>query len=288
METDDAEAPNVISMERHLRSKDEPDRARVIAVTSGKGGVGKSSTVVNLGISLQRLGKRVLAMDADLGLGNLDILMGIAPRHNLSHVIRNEIAMADIILEGPEGLRLLPAASGVREMAELPREVHCRILSELDALLDDVDVVLVDTGPGLSSAVLHFNGAAGEVLVVTTPEPAAITDAYALIKTLVLLQPPRPLHLLVNAAGSLREGQEVCGQLQRVSQRFLGMSPRYLGCVLRDDCLIQALRKQQAVVKVFPDSRSGRGYEALARRLLRTPPPPAETAASVWRHFRTE
>lgn len=288
METADSKIATVIPMDRQGASEQEGPQTRVIAVTSGKGGVGKSSLVVNLGITLRRLGKRVLIMDADLGLGNLDILLGMAPRYDLSHALRNEIAMADIILEGPEGIRLLPTASGLQELANLAPEVHCRIISELDALLDDVDVLLVDTSPGLSPSVLHFNRVAREVMVVTTTEPTAITDAYALIKTMVLLHPPRPLHLLINTAGSLQEGLEVSAQLQRVSRRFLGVSPGYLGCVLRDDQMRHAIQRQQAVVNLFPDSRSGRCYEALARRLLRTPAPTVDPGGSVWRHFRAE
>lgn len=278
----------MIPMDRTLRSGEPSPPARVIAVTSGKGGVGKSSLVLNLGIALRRMGKQVLVMDGDLSLGNLDILMGLAPRFNLSHVLRNEIAMAEIVVDGPEGLRLLPTASGVHELANLSPEAHRRIVSELDALLDDVEFLLIDTGPGLSPSVIHFNVAAREVLVVTTPEPAAITDAYALIKTLTLLHPPRPVRLVTNAAASLQEGREVAAQLQRVSLRFLGMTPDYLGCVLRDDFMLSAIRNQRAVVEQYPDSRAGRCCEALARRLLRIPAPESPAAPSVWRHFRTE
>jgi flagellar biosynthesis protein FlhG len=159
---------------------------RIIAITSGKGGVGKTSIVANLGYAFGQLGKKVLILDADLGLGNLDILLGLAPKYNLSHVITGEKNITEITLEGPGNIKILPASSGIQELTLLTTKQRDHILAELDLLIEPVDILLIDTAAGISSNVMHFNAAAQEIIVVVAPEPTSITDAYALMKVLSL------------------------------------------------------------------------------------------------------
>lgn len=262
---------------------------RIIAVTSGKGGVGKTNVVVNLGMALRKLGKRVLILDADLGLGNLDVLLGLAPKFNLSHVLRGEKSIRDVMIRGPENLMVIPASSGIEEMAQLSAEQRFRMITELDGILDGVDVLLVDTAAGISSNVIYFNLTAQEILVVVTPEPTAITDAYALIKVMSLKYSESRFKLLVNAAASMSEAQDIFRQLNAVAQKFLGISIDYFGCVLFDRTMAQAVRAQTALMDRWPDTRAGRCYSALAKKVACAPPPSHRRSnGSLWNHFCSE
>ncbi|MBW2708821.1 MAG: AAA family ATPase, partial [Deltaproteobacteria bacterium] len=164
------------------KSERRKPHTRVIAVTSGKGGVGKSNIVANLGFVISRLGKKVLILDADLGLGNLDVLLGLAPKYNLSHVITGAKTISEIVIEGPGKVKILPAPSGIQELSDLTDEQELRMFTALDSLIDSVDYFLIDTGAGISSNVMRFNSSAPEIIVVVSPEPTSITDAYALMK----------------------------------------------------------------------------------------------------------
>ncbi|HEN20532.1 MAG TPA: MinD/ParA family protein, partial [Desulfobacteraceae bacterium] len=219
----------VISITRNLSDKKDSDsltqkkktNTRVIAITSGKGGVGKTNIVANLGFALSRLRKKVLVLDADLGLGNLDVLLGIAPKYNLSHVVAGEKSISDIIVKGPGEMKILPAGSGIQEITDLSRDQKIRILSELDTLLDTVDILLIDTAAGISSNVMYFNVSAQNIIVVATPEPTSMTDAYALMKVLSMRYSEKKFSLLVNLAASVEEAHEVFRQLDLVAKRFL-------------------------------------------------------------------
>src|SRR3972149_3890999 len=178
---------------------------RVIAVSSGKGGVGKTNSVVNLAIAFSRLGKKVLLLDADLGLGNLDVLLGLAPRYNISHLLSGEKTIGEVLVEGPEGIMILPASSGVHELTNLGAEERIALASHLESLGEGFDILIIDTGAGISNNVLFFNSSAQEIVVVVTPEPTSITDAYALMKVMFQRHGERRFKLLVNTVKSTRE-----------------------------------------------------------------------------------
>ena len=240
--------------------------ARIISITSGKGGVGKTNIVANLGYQLSRAGQRVLILDADLGLGNLDILLGLAPRFNLSHVLSGEKSIRDIIVEGPGKLSILPAASGIQELTQLSREQKMRLLSALDQLLDSIDILLIDSAAGISPNVMDFSVAAQEIMVVVTPEPTSITDAYALMKVLSTRYSEKTCRLIVNQVSSEQEGREIFRQLNLVAQKFLAINMDYFGCILLDENLIRCVKQQRIISQAHPESPAAYGFRNLARR----------------------
>jgi flagellar biosynthesis protein FlhG len=246
--------------------------ARVIAITSGKGGVGKTSIVANLGYAFTKLGKKVLIFDADLGLGNLDVLLGLAPRFNLSHVIMEEKLIEDILIEGPGEMRILPASSGIQELTNLTRKQKINILTQLDQLIDSVDVFFIDTAAGISSNVMDFNVTAQEIVVVVSPEPTSITDAYALMKVLSLKYSEKVCKLLVNMVSRPEEGREVFRQLHLVTERFLDIQIEYLGCILSDEKVTKGIKNQKIVSQLFPDTHASQCFRDLARKIAATPP----------------
>jgi flagellar biosynthesis protein FlhG len=262
-------------------------RARVIAITSGKGGVGKTNIVANLGYALSRLGQKVLILDADLGLGNLDVLLGIAPKFNVSHVIRGEKAIADILEEGPGDMKILPAASGIQDLTQLTHDQKMQFFTDLDRLIDDMDILLIDTAAGISSNVMDFNVMAHEIIVVVSPEPTSITDAYALMKVLSLKYAEKSCKLLVNMVSSPREAQEVFRQLDLVTERFLEIDVDYLGCVLRDDKLTRGVKHQRLVSDLYPESKASRCFADLARRIAKVSPAsrPKGNTNLFWHHL---
>jgi flagellar biosynthesis protein FlhG len=246
---------------------------RVLAVTSGKGGVGKTNIVANLGYALTKRGKRVLIFDADLGLGNLDVLLGITPRYNLAHVLSGEKSLPEIVTQGPGDLHILPASSGVQELTRLSHEQQYRILSNLNRLIEAYDVFLIDTAAGISTNVLYFAASAQEIIVVVTPEPTAITDAYALMKVLSIKYRERHFKLIVNAAKSVTEADDTYRQLNMVSSRFLDIEMDYLGKVLLDENVQRGVRCQTMVSELAPISKASRNFTALARHLEQSAPP---------------
>jgi flagellar biosynthesis protein FlhG len=260
---------------------------RVVAITSGKGGVGKTNIVANLGFALSLLGKKVIILDADLGLGNLDVLLGVAPRFNISHVIRGEKAIAEILEEGPGHMKILPAASGIQELTQLSHEQKMQFFTDLDRLIDQMDVLLIDTAAGISSNVMDFNVMAHEIIVVVSPEPTSITDAYALMKVLSLKYAEKSCKLLVNMAATPKEAQDVYRQLDLVTDRFLDIHIDYLGCVLRDDKLARGVKHQRLVSDLYPEAKSSRCFTDLARRMARLAPPsrPKGDTNLFWHHL---
>ncbi|TWJ18049.1 MinD/ParA family protein [Geobacter argillaceus] len=241
---------------------------RVIAVTSGKGGVGKSNMVVNLAISLARLGRRVLVIDADLGVGNIDVLLGLSPAHNLNHVLSGEMGLGEIILQGPAGIKLVPAGSGVQEYTSLGQNERIKLLDELDSLEESFDIAIIDTEAGISENVTYFNTAAQEIVVVASPEPTSITDVYALIKLLATRYGERYFKVLVNMVNDTGDALEVFARLSNVTSRFLDISLDYLGCVVWDEKLVEAVKRQRAVCDLFPEAQSSKCFASLARRVL--------------------
>ncbi|MEW6658403.1 MAG: MinD/ParA family protein [Thermodesulfobacteriota bacterium] len=252
-----------------------PPPLRIIAVTSGKGGVGKSNVVVNLGVALAQQGLKVLLIDADLGLANLDILLGLTPQYTIHDVLQLRKTLPEVLVEGPEGLKILPASSGIPDLAELDEYQKMFLLNELDNYSETIDVALIDTGAGISRNVLFFNIAALERVVVANNEPTSITDAYALIKVLATQHNERRFKLLVNGLSQPREAEAVYRTLLKVSERFLGrdISLEYLGYIPHDEAVSKAVLKQQPVLTLYPKSRVSKSFTQMARRLWEMPGP---------------
>jgi flagellar biosynthesis protein FlhG len=261
---------------------------RVIAVTSGKGGVGKSNVVVNLGLALAQMGQKVLLIDADLGLANLDILLGLSPSFTIHDLLSLRRSLSEVMVDGPEGIKILPASSGIPELADLDKHQKMFLLGELDDYSENIDVVLIDTGAGISRNVLFFNIAAQERIVVANNEPTSITDAYALIKVLASQHGENHYRLLVNGLAKPQDGEMVYRTMLRVTERFLGgISLDYLGFIPYDEAIPKAVLKQQPVLTLFPRARVSRSFNSLAKRLwdLSAPPGMGSNIKFFWRRL---
>lgn len=249
---------------------------RVIAVTGGKGGVGKTNVSVNLAASMAGMGKRTLLMDADLGLANVDVLLGLTPKFTLADLVAQRCQLEDVLLEGPDGLMIVPASSGFRHMAELSPAEHVGLVNVFSELQRALDVMVVDTAAGITDSVLTFCQAAQDTVVVVCDEPASITDAYALIKVLSRERGVDRVHVIANMVRDPNEGRKLYEKLARVCERFLGdVALHYLGAVPQDDWLRRAVQRQQAVVKAYPGSPSARAINEIARVAARWQPPVA-------------
>src|SRR6476659_405202 len=245
----------------------ERRRASVIAVTSGKGGVGKSNVAVNLAIQLSAAGKQVVLLDADLGLANADVLCNVDLPHNLSHVIARQKQLSEVVVSAPGGFRLIGGASGLARMADLTDHDRERIIHAMSELEQQVDVILIDTGAGISPNVLSFTRAADHVLIVTTPEPTAITDAYAVVKVLSKDGSERRVSLLVNQVRSANEAKVVYGRIAQVAKQFLGVSVLEAGYVMSDEAVPQAVRRRTPFVLGSPKCAASLCVAQLAMRL---------------------
>ncbi len=250
----------------------EKASTRVISVTSGKGGVGKTNIVGNLAVAFSRLGKKVLVLDGDLGLANIDIIFGLSPAHNIKHVVNGEKNLSDVIVTGPEGIRIIPAGSGVQDLVHLTQGQKLNLLNEFDALEEQFDILLIDTGAGISSNVMYFSLAAEERIVVATSEPTSITDAYALIKVMYTRHGTNSFKLLVNMVEHQDEAGAVFENLSNAIVRFLnGISLEYVGFIPKDANLAKSVRQQCTVTTKYPESPSSQGFAELAGRLMAAP-----------------
>ena len=255
---------------------------RLIAVTSGKGGVGKTNVVANLAFALEKHGKKSLIFDADTGLGNIDILLGIATKYNLKHVLKREKDIKEVIINYKKGIHVLPASSGIQELAELSRDQRLIISEEFDSLADSYDYILLDTGAGISSNVTHFCASAHYILVVVSPEPTSLTDAYALIKVLFLNHNQKQFKLLVNFAKSDKEATEVYKQLSTVVHKFLPLiSVDYVGYILYDENIAKSVRMQKSIVDFYPYSKASKGFIKLAEKIVGLEPVPSLTGNKI-------
>jgi flagellar biosynthesis protein FlhG len=241
--------------------------ARAIAVSSGKGGVGKSNLAVNLAVAMSGLGRKVCLLDADLGLANADVLCNLTPRLTLEHVVAGRCRLADAALLAPGGFRLIPGASGVARLADMNERLRHELLLQLAVLERVADVIIIDTGAGISANVLAFASAADSVVVVTTPEPTAITDGYGMIKALSGRTRQMNVQVVVNMAGARREGEEVFARLDKVSRTFLRRSLTYAGAVPADPVVSEAVRMQVPFVLYAPDARATDAVWRLASHL---------------------
>lgn len=246
---------------------------RVICVTSGKGGVGKTNIVTNLGYALAKAGKKVLILDADLNLANVDILLGLTPRYNLHHVFMGEKTLQEVLVQGPEGLLILPASSGIMELADLTEQQRLYFLAEMSALAQKIDIMLIDTAAGINNNVIYFNLAARERIIILTPEPTSLTDAYALVKVLSSRHDVKKFRILVNLARSEKEALAVFRKLSIVADRFLdSLSLDYLGYIPYDSKLPTAVREQRLVSDIFPDAPSSKMFSKLAWNIFQEEP----------------
>ena len=243
-----------------------PSSPRVIAVTSGKGGVGKTHVAVNLAVALAQAGRSVLLLDADLGLANVDVLLGLTPRATLAQVLDGSLDLQDVLLDGPAGLKVVPAASGESQLANLSLREQGGLIGAFSLLPFLPEVIVVDTGAGIGHAVTTFCQAAGEVVVVACDEPASITDTYALMKVLSRERGVKRFQLLCNRVRNDVQGRRVHSTLQAVCDRFLDTSLGYLGIVPDDPMVSRAAKAQRAVVEAFPGSPAGLALKNLAAR----------------------
>lgn len=248
-------------------SRERSTGTRIIAVTSGKGGVGKTNVVANLAASLAELGKKVVVLDADFGLANIDVLLGLTPRFHLGHVLFGNKSLTEVMIQGPNGIRIIPASSGLQRLAELTSEQRDYLVESFADLHSDTDYLLIDTAAGISRNVIHFLLSAREVIVVSAPEPTAIVDGYAIIKIILKEDPAKPVQVIINSVQREEEAREVFGQINSVVRRFLGRDINYLGHIERDPHVTQAVRGQVLVACQFPDAPASRCFRQLARSI---------------------
>jgi flagellar biosynthesis protein FlhG len=259
-----------------------------MAIASGKGGVGKTNVVAGLAMALAQLGQRVVVLDADFGLANLDILLGLTPEYTLEHVLRGEKLMEDILLDGPFGIRIIPASSGIQELTRLDAAAELRLIQGLQRISATNDWLLIDTAAGIHDSVIKLLMAAQEVLLVTTPEPTALVDAYAMVKVVHLRDSQKPLWLLVNNSQNQEEAEETIDQLQAATRRFLNRDLQVLGMLPSDPFILQAVRQQRCVVDLFPQAPVSTALRALARQLQEKIPLQKDGFAAFWKGLRIE
>lgn len=256
-------------LQKSLRKKEALPQMRVISVTSGKGGVGKSSVVTNLAMALSSRNKRVLLLDGDFGLANLDIMLDLKPRCTISDVLHGDKSVKDLVIKFSPNVDVLPSSSGILEMTNIGLHEKTKLLEVIQQLENSYDVLLIDTGAGISDEVTWLNSSAGEIIVIATPEPTSLADAYALIKVLNQKHKVKDFRLLVNQAKSESEALRVYQQITAVSDRFLNVSIDYLGHVLWDDLWTHAIRQRRPLISAFPDSNTAKNFSQLADTLYR-------------------
>ncbi|MBI4849284.1 MAG: MinD/ParA family protein [Nitrospirae bacterium] len=249
---------------------------RTIAVASGKGGVGKTNITANLAIGLSRLNKKVLVFDADLGLSNIDVILNLATKYNIKHLFSGEKKLKDLIVEGPMGIKVLPASSGIQELTELDEFQRLRLIEEFEAYDGDVDYLLIDTSSGISTNVAFFCMAAQEIVIVTSAEPTAMTDAYALIKVLFTKYQEKNFKVLVNNVKDAKEATDVFWRLATAAvfwrlataaEKFLSISLDYLGFMPYDNLLQKAVRQQKAFLELYPNSGAAKSMMQIADKI---------------------
>ncbi|TAL61130.1 MAG: MinD/ParA family protein, partial [Legionella sp.] len=257
-----------------LRKLSRNKPVKVIAVTAGKGGVGKSNVSVNLAVALAQQNKKVMLLDADLGLANIDIMLGLHTKYNLSHVIQGGCHLSDIILNGPLGIQVIPAASGTEFMTQLNSMEHAGLIDAFNELTDDLDYLIIDTAAGISDTVLSFTRSSQELIVVVCDEPTSLTDAYALIKVMSKRYEWKQFHILANMVRNIKDGRELFNKLLKVSEQFLDVQLDYLGAIPFDEHVHKAVKKQKPVLIASPDCEAAVSIREISEQV------------NQW-HFRT-
>lgn len=259
-------------LRRLVKNQEKPQQvARVITVTSGKGGVGKSSISVNLAIQLKRLGKRVIVLDADFGLANIEVMLGVRPQFNLADLMFKGKTLPEIITKGPEDIGFISGGSGIQELAKLTKEQVIYLTQKLVELDNMADVIIIDTGAGIADNVLEFVTACSEVLLVATPEPTSITDAYALLKTLNrrsgFSKERTSIKMISNRVRNEAEGTSLYEKMSLVVDKFLNIQPEYVGMIPQDDNVSKAIMQQKPVSIAYPNSPAAKAIELIALKL---------------------
>ena len=269
------QAANLRNIIKKSEVTDVPMNARVITVTSGKGGVGKSNVSVNLAIQFKKLGKRVIIFDADFVLANVEVIFGIVPKYNMFDIIYNNMDIVDVLTQGPLGIEFISGGSGVQELLKLDQNQLDYMIEKLYELDRLADIIIIDTGAGISDSVLDFVLASKEVLLVTTPEPTAITDAYAVLKAIKKRDPKireKDINLLVNRTEYQQEGLEIFTKLNKVTNKYLDIELTNIGSLPNDKSLVRAVVEQKPVTMLYPRAMVTKGFEALADRMINGTP----------------
>ncbi|MBF0195521.1 MAG: MinD/ParA family protein, partial [Magnetococcales bacterium] len=240
-----------------------------MAITSGKGGVGKTLVTVNLAINYARQGLKVLLIDADLGLANIDVVLGVTPKYTIEDVLSGELTLDEVAVPGPKGITILPAASGVAELSNLTEEQKLSLMDHIDHWHADFDVVLVDTGAGISPNVRFFVLAVERIMIVVTPDPASITDAYALMKVMFMNHRVSHFDLVVNQVSSDQEAKDVYRTLSQVADKYLNIGMNFAGSIPEDPLLVKSVRQQKPVADLFPDCAASQAFIALSKRVMK-------------------
>ncbi len=271
--TDQASAlRQIVENIKKQRTREQGTGARIISIASGKGGVGKTNLAVNMAISLCKKGLRVLIIDADFGLSNVDVVLGVAPEYDLSYVVHNNKELSEVISEGPGGLKFVSGGSGVFDLINLRTNQLDKLLEKLYQIDDIADIIIIDTGAGISENIQRMLCASNEILVVTTPEPTAIMDAYALIKTVASAEAETHIRLIVNKADSAAEGINTLAKFSAVVRLYLKTDLEELGFVLTDSVVSKAVRLQKPFVLSFPKSMASKNIDAITWKLINASP----------------
>lgn len=256
-----------------LRQMNQNKLIKVVAVTGGKGGVGKTNVTLNTAISLAKQGRRVMVLDADLGLANVDVLLGLRVDKNLSHVLKGECTLDDVLVTGPHGIKIAPATSGKQSMAELSPTEHAGLIRAFSELRTEIDTLIVDTAAGISDMVMSFSRAAQDVVVVVCDEPTSLTDAYALIKILNREHGVFKFKVVANMVRSQKEGKELFSKLSKVTGRFLDVALELVGIIPFDENVRKSVRKQAAIVDAYPSSPAAEAITELSHKIMSWPVP---------------
>lgn len=276
----------VVEQPRGKRAEGARRTPHVIAVTSGKGGVGKTNITANLAWQLRQFRRRVMILDADLGLANVDIVLGLAPQHNISHVLSGEKRLSEILVKGPAGIQILPASSGVLGATEITEQQKIMLLQQMEELESSFDFLLIDTGAGIGGNVIYFALAAQTIVVVVTSEPTSLADSYALIKVLSTTYRQTAFKVLVNEVANENEALDVFRRLTTVTDRFLNVSIDFVGFIPRDGKVREAVRAQRPFAEMFPGGSASQAIKRVARQVLALENDPMKSDLGLlWRNL---